>query len=326
MEKGQAMRVRGVFAIAILAFAIVSIAGPAQALGPIQTVVTFKAAAGEFPEGVAVDVRGTAYVSLIAPVNEIRAIDPSGAQSVLAHFNVTPFGPLGLVVNARGALYVAMSTFDPSTRGVYRVFPDGTSQRLPGTDQLQFPNGLAIDPRGNIYATDSIGGSVWKIPPGGTATMWSQDPSLAGTGALGLGFPLGANGIAFRNNAVIVANTEGGKIVRFPVKPDGTAGTASVVAEGQSLFGADGVALDVFGNIFVADNPQNTLLRVSANGSSITTLATAADGLNNPASLSFGTSMGDRMNLFITNFSVFSQAPTPALFKMAVGVPGAPVT
>ncbi len=318
------MRLRGIFAVTVVALAIASSASPAGAGVALQTVVRFNA--GELPEGVAVDVRGTDYVSLIAPVNEIRAIDPSGNQRVVAHLNVTPFGPLGLAVNGRGDLFVAVASFDPTTQGVYRVFPDGATQRLSGTGALQFPNGLAIDPRGNIYATDSIGGSVWKIPPAGTAQPWSQDPLLAGTGALGLGFPLGANGIAFRTNAVVVTNTEGGRIVRIPVKPDGSAGSPSVIAEGPSLFGADGVALDVSGNVFVADNPQNTVLRVSADGSSITTLATAADGLNNPASLSFGTSMGDRKSLFITNFSVFSSAPTPALFKMAVGVPGAPVT
>ncbi len=320
------MRLRGIFAATFIALAIVaSSAGPAGAIGPIQTVVSFNPVAGEFPEGVAVDVRGTAYVSLTGPVDEIRTVDAAGDQTVLAHFNVTGFGPLGLAVNARGDLYAAVASFDQATQGIYRVFPDGTSQRLPGTGALAFPNGLAIDPHGNIYATDSIGGAVWKIAPGGTAELWSQDPSLAGTGALRLGFPLGANGIAVRNNAVIVANTEGEKIVRIPIKQDGSAGGASVIAAGDALFGADGIALDVFGNIFVAVNPQSTLLLVAPDGS-ITPLATAADGLNNPASLSFGTSVGDRKSLFITNFAVFSAAPTPALFKVAVGVPGAPVT
>ena len=163
-------------------------------------------------------------------------------------------------------MYVAMSTFDPATRGVYRVRPDGGSTRLAGTDGILFPNGVALDPRGNVYATDSIGGSVWKISGNAPAQLWAQSPLLAGTGAFGLGFPLGANGIVVRNHAVIVTNTEGASIVRIPIRRDGSAGTPSVLAQGPALSGADGLALDVFGNAFVAVNPQNTLRPSGSSG------------------------------------------------------------
>jgi len=318
------MRIRvfvGVF-ILVLAFALT--AGVAQASVPIQTVVSFDPAAGQFPEGLTVDVRDNAYVSLTGPVNEIRKIDPAGTQSILAHFDVPGFGPLGLVVSPSGKMYVAMSTFDSATRGVYRVRPDGGSTRLAGTEGILFPNGVALDPRGNVYATDSIGGSVWKVSGNAPAQLWFQSPLLAGTGALGVGVPLGANGIVIRTHAVIVTNTEGASIVRIPIRRDGSAGTPSVLAQGPALFGADGLALDVFGNAFVAVNSQNTLVRVDPQGS-IEVLATAADGLDNPASLAFGTSLADRKNLFITNFAIFSAAPTPGLLKASVGVPGQPI-
>jgi hypothetical protein len=108
------------------------------------------------------------------------------------------------------------------------------------------------------------------------------------------------------------------------VQPDGSAGSPRVMAEGPAIFGADGIALDVHGDVFVAVNPQSMILRVGNDGS-ITTLAAAADGLNNPASLAFGTGMGNRKSLFVTNFAVFSSAPTPALLKVAVGEPGLPL-
>ena len=139
-------------------------------------------------------------MSLIGPVSEIRKIDPAGTQSVVARFDVPGRGPLGLAVSPAGKLYVAMSTSDPATQGVYRVLPDGGSVRLAGSDAIQFPNGIALDPRGNVYVTDSIGGSVWKISGNAPAQLWAQSPLLAGTGAFGLGFPLGANGIAVRDH------------------------------------------------------------------------------------------------------------------------------
>ena len=318
------MRIRGMVVIVASAFALVVGSGVAQASVPIETIVSFNPAAGQFPEGVAVSVRGIAYVSLVNPVAEIRKIDRTGTQSVLAHFVVPGLGPLGLAVTASGKLYAAVSTFDPTTRGVYRVRADGSTARLPGSGAIQFPNGIAIDPRGTLYVTDSIGGAVWKIARAGSAQLWFQSPLLTGTGAFGLGFPIGANGIAVQKQAVIVSNTERARIMRVPVQYHGDAGNLSVIAQGPSLFGSDGVALDVFGNIYDAVNSQNTLVRVNRDGSP-STLATAADGLNNPASLAWGTSRGERKSLFITNFSIFSANPTPGLLEAAIGVPGQPL-
>ena len=141
------MRVRAILASA-LAFAVVMSGGLARASVPIETVVAFNPAAGEFPEGLAVDKRGDTYVSLVGPVDEIRAFSPDGTQSTIAHFAVPGFGPLGIAIDASGTVYVAVASFEAATQGVYRVRSDGTSQRLTGTGGIQFPNGLAFDHRG----------------------------------------------------------------------------------------------------------------------------------------------------------------------------------
>jgi sugar lactone lactonase YvrE len=316
------MRTRIVVAALLAVLALSS--GVAQASLPLETIATFNPAAGEFPEGLAISKTNQIYVTMTNPIGEIRRIGANGEQSVLAHFDVPGLGPLGLATSASGLLYVAVSTLDPGTRGVYVVRADGTSARLPGTDGILFPNGLTLDKRGNVYATDSIAGAVWRIPPHGSAQLWVQDPLLEGTGAFGLGFPIGANGIGFWHNEIFVTNSEGGRLVRIPVDPDGGPGAPSVLAEAPELFGVDGVALGVHGNIYVAVIAQSLLVVVSQAGS-IDTLATAADGLNGPSSLAFGAGKGDRQNLFILNFSVFSATPTPSLLKGAVGEPGLPL-
>jgi sugar lactone lactonase YvrE len=316
------MRIRAVV-VPLLVSVLVLSAGLAHASTPAETVVAFDATAGEFPEGVAVDKTGDVYVSLIEPVGDVVRFAPDGSRSVLAHFPAAAFGPLGLATDAAGDVYVADATFDPSTAGIYRVTPGGTATRLPGTGSMQFPNGVALDKRGNIYATDSATGAIWRVPPGGTGEIWLQDPLLQGTGALGLGFPLGANGIAFRKGRILVANTEEARLVSIPVLPNGSPGSPSIVAENPQLFGADGIALSVLGNAFVAVNPQNTLVEVAPDGR-ITTIATAADGLENPASLAVG-ARGDQMAVYLTNFAIFASAPHPALLKVDVGEPGVPV-
>jgi hypothetical protein len=58
-------------------------AGVADASNHVRTVVSFDLAAGEFPEGVAVDKRGNIFVRLIAPVSEIRKVRPDGTQTLL---------------------------------------------------------------------------------------------------------------------------------------------------------------------------------------------------------------------------------------------------
>jgi sugar lactone lactonase YvrE len=316
------MRLRTILAALTVASLALPIT-PARAAGPVETVVTFDLGAGELPVGAAVDGHDNVYVSLTAPVSEIRKITPSGDQSTFASFDVGGFGPLGLAVGAGGDVFVAVASFDPATQGVYRVRADGTATRLPGTEAISFPNDLVFDRRGNLFVTDTAGGAVWRISPGGSAELWIQDPLLQGTGELGAGVPLGANGIALtlRQHAIIVSNTELGTLLRIRIRRNGTAGEIHVAAEDPALFGIDGIALARSGAVFAAVNAQSTIVRVGRNG--ITTIADAEDGINGPSAVAFGR-RSDRRNIFVVNFGVFSPAPTPALLKIPVGVAGAP--
>jgi sugar lactone lactonase YvrE len=317
------MRFRNVAATFAITAMMLASNGIAHAVGDTQTVVTFDASKGELPEGLAIDKHGNFFVSM-PPLGEVRKITPSGQQSVIARFDVGGgLGPLGLALDAVGNVYVGLVTFDPATQGVYRIGAGGAVTRLPGTDGIGFANGLTFDDRGDLFVADSTGGAVWKIPAGGSAQPWAQGSLLQGTGVLGTGFPIGANGIAYRNRSVIVDNTEQGSLLRFPVLPDGSAGEPHVIAQDPALFGADGVAVDVHGAVYVAVIIQSTIVRVE--GGSIETLADEAAGLNEASSITFGTRGGDRKDLYAVNFGVFSPTPTPALLKMNVGVPGAPL-
>jgi sugar lactone lactonase YvrE len=202
------------------------------------------------------------------------------------------------------------------------VTRDGTATRLPGTEAISFPNDLAFDRRGNLFVTDTAGGAVWRIPRGGSAELWIQDPLLEGTGELGAGVPLGANGIAHFRHAIIVSNTERGTLLRIRIRRNGTAGELEVAAEDPALFGVDGIALARNGAVYAAVNAQSTIVRVDDDGDEFTTIADAGDGINGASAVAFGTRR-DRRNLFAVNFGVFSPAPTPSLLKIAVGVRGA---
>lgn len=306
-------------------------------VGQVQAVVELDGEAGELPEGIAMDKRGELYVTL-APLGQVVRVDGDGSSAVFAtlddELSEGVPGALGLATDPRGGVYAALTSFNPETHGVYRIDRDGGAVRLAGSDQLVFPNGLALDRRGNLYVTDSALGAVWRITGTGAAEPWVQDEVLEGTGAFGLGVPIGANGIAVERGSVFVTNSEKGLVVRIPVEGDGTAGGPEVIAGDPAavgvpeLFGLDGLELDVHGRLYSTLNIQNRVVRIDPATGDVTELA--AEGLDFPAALAFGTTGGRQKTVFITNFALVDvpgavDPPGPGIVSLEVGVPGRPL-
>jgi sugar lactone lactonase YvrE len=314
---------------------------PASTVGPVEVVATFDASQGELPEGVALDKPGNIYVSLGPPFfagggyGEIRQIDPDGTETTLVEYLSGP-APAGLAVDAPGNVYFAVPDLTQAAVGVYRVTDDSSAEPLPRTktEPMLVPNGLAIDKRGNVFASDSVIGAIWRYPRGGTtpAEIWKSDePLLAGCEA----GELGANGIAFWKGDLYVANTARGALVRIPVSNDGAPGIPTIIAgdkdcdEDDPLYSLDGIAFDVHGDVYASLVLQNKLVRIDPEDGTPTPLLGEEDGLWNPASLAFGTGKGDRQTLFIANYAVLppkpAGSPGPAILKVDVGVPGLPL-
>ena len=311
---------RLVVIVTVVAFVLAAVASAAVQL---EVVVDYDSSRGEHPEGVAVDKRGDVFVS-VTPLGQIRKYRPDGTEILRVQL-VPPgsgLGLAGLAVDAPGNLYVGAITLTPATQGVYKVARDGSFARLPGTGAIAFPNGVTLDKRGNIYVTDTARGAVWRIPAdGAAAAVWYESSLLQGTGAFNFGVPLGANGIAYRQNEIVVGNTERARLVKIAIETDGSAGAVSLLAETPQLLGVDGVAFDVHGNLWAAVIAQSTVVRVSPSGA-ITTVASAADGLDWASSIAFG-KKGD---LWAVNYAIGPPGgPGPALLRLHAGVQGQPV-
>ncbi len=302
---------------------------PVTAAGHVDTLVSFDPAAGELPEGVAVDKRGNVFVS-VSPLGQVVKV-PAGTTDVEPFGQVAlapgDLGVLGLATDAPGNVYGAVFSTDPDTNGVWKFDrKTGAASRVPGTGAIVFPNSVAFDKRGTMYVTDTILGAVWRVPRGGSAEPWIVDPLLEGTGAIGFPFPLGANGIAVRHHTVYVGVTEQGSIVSIPIRPDGSAGDADVWFQDPAAV-VDGLAIDVHGNVYFANPVPGAVFRVNTDGS-VDTLATNADGLDGPTSVAFGTGRDDKQSLYAVSFSVALGTPLgngPSLVKFDVGHPGQPV-
>jgi sugar lactone lactonase YvrE len=312
--------------------------------------IDFDVSSGEVPEGIAFDRNGHLLVGL-APRGEIRRIDSDGLQTSVASLPPPTGGApglLGLATTASGDIYAALVTFDPATRGVYRIDSrTGATERLAGSGAICWPNAFAFDQRGNLYVTESTRvpcgadpaedmGAIWRIPPGGGAEPWVRDAALAGTGALGLGVPIGANGIAFRPGGggpgtLIVANTEAGALLSVRIRPDGSPGAVEMLAQDPRIFPLDGIVMDVHGSIYAMVIGQNTIVKVSGDGTEFEVVA-AGPPLNLPVNAAFGTRGEDRRRLFVTNFFLPPSSlpagfppPKPGIVVIDAIDPGAPL-
>jgi sugar lactone lactonase YvrE len=295
---------------------------PPSPAAAATTVTTFDLAKGELPEGIVFDRRGSLYVSL-APLGEIRRRSVDGTWSEFASIGPDPAGGLsilGLAVGAGGTIYAAAPTGDPRWHGVVAISKTGDARRIPGSEAMQFPNAIAVTPGGDLYVTDSIGGSIWRIPRGGEAELWLRHDLLEGTAVVNP-FPLGANGIAYRRGRLYVANTEKMHVVEIPIDRHRVPGEPTIrhAFTGPTDF-LDGITVDPAGNLYVLLVANSELVRIDRRGHTLT-LADASDALNIPASLTFGVRGRARHTLYITNLAAPDLTPTPNPAVIAVRVP-----
>jgi len=331
--------------------------GGTAAAGKAGEFPAFIPMPGVSPRGVAVDKVGNVYVS----VGQVQAdgehililkFTPAGEQLLSVDIGRGTIG--GLIVTAEGDLYIALAV--GADRGVYRMDRRENVELLPGTDQIFFANGLAFDDRGTLYITESFSpfyggqGGLWRITRGGEVERCFHDALFTGTGALGFGVPVGANGIAYYHGSLYVTNTEQGTVLQVPVWPDGSVGqpepwTTLLEVPESRLAGfpipvcGDGVVLDVHGNLYVAVLTRSAVVRLNLLDKSQETVAAfrVPDTLplyapfDFPASLFFGTGKGERTNLFVTNLGLGKgKVPPlpwagPGLVKTDAGVPGRPL-
>jgi sugar lactone lactonase YvrE len=93
-------------------------------------------------------------------------------------------------------------------------------------------NDIAVAQDGTTYATDTTGGRILRLKPGGTALeVWASDPLLAIV-----------DGIALLADGSVYANTfSTGRLLRVPVRPDGSAGPVVQLETSQPLVRPDGL-------------------------------------------------------------------------------------
>ena len=241
---------------------------------------------------------GNAVLYVIAPDGKLVR------QVTIAHSSAHV---LGLAFNpVTGYLLV----LDFGAGNVLHVDPiTGNSSVFMGPIAGSGLNALTFDKAGNVYVSDSFNGVIWKTgPTGGSATAWSNGP-LLGPGT-GLTPPFGANGVEFNNAGTVmyVANTAEHQIIKIPVNPEGSAGTASIFITGINA--PDGIAVDQHDNLWVCANQEDEMVVVDPTGKVIAKLGDfngidergVPRGLLFPASPAFSL---DGQTLYVSNLALF---------------------
>lgn len=172
------------------------------------------------------------------------------------HYARTGGGPNGATEGRDGRIYIAQNAgvlpgrFDSSTPvGGVQVVDTDRSAGWVCQDPI-WPNDLCFGPDGMLYVTDPTRLDANGVPTRGDGRLWRISPDDP-QGQLLTSLPWYPNGIGFgpERDAVYVAHTGGGRIMRFPLDAEGL-GSAETFAE-LSHGGPDGFAFDLDGNLYV---------------------------------------------------------------------------
>jgi sugar lactone lactonase YvrE len=246
-----------------------------------------------------------------------------GGSAISAQINQ----PYGVAVDTSGNVYFAdyynnrirkVNTFGKITTiagtGTAGFSGDGGSAT---SAQINSPFGVAVDTSGNVYFADYMNHRIRKI----TASS-GKISTIAGTGTAGfsgdggdatlakLSSPLGIGVDASRN--VYIADNANARIRKITASSGqistiaGT-GTAGFSGDGGNATSANinmpyGVAVDISGNVYIADTVNNVVRKVNTSGKISTFAGTGVQGssgdggnatsaqLNNPYGISFDVS------------------------------------
>ena len=271
----------------------VAAAGPASAAAPplsdARTAVHFDLAAGQTPENFVVEPNGSVAVTFVGS-RQVAHVALDGRTHILATLprpddggTHTPVSgaatPTGIVRTHNGTLYVAYAAGDSSLTGVWQIGRGGRLRRIAPLPADSFPNGLALDARGDqLYIADSNLATIWRVPiSGGSPTAWARNSHLARTAFAG------SNGLKVHNGAVWTTNTDAGTLLRFPIGRHGASGQPQVRAAGLTTvddFDFTGRGDQVLATLF----GPNQVVLVEENGTHRSVLG-AGDGLENPTAV-----------------------------------------
>ncbi len=273
------------------------------------------------PYGIAIDGTNNVFISNSYRQYIIK-ITPANIITIFAGFpnsqgkangqgeSASFLYPTGLAVDPTGNIYVA----DSENALIREITPTGLVSTFAGTGSqgssngpvasatFYFPNGVALDPTGNVYVADNSNNYLRKIDV--TKNISSQAGSYGQ-----FGITVDASGniyLADGNSHVIHKVTPAGVLTTFA----GTAGTPGNIdgAGAAAQFNTPrGLTIDQSGNLYVADSGNHKIRKIDPLGNVSTIAGTGVsgyvDGLGAIAEFNqpYGVAVDQSGNLYVTD-------------------------
>jgi serine/threonine protein kinase, bacterial len=198
--------------------------------------------------------------------------------------------PDGMTINADGIMYVA----DRENNVIRRISPLGDVITLSGNGvtgfangvnsaaEFAFPSAVAVDGDNNVYVADQLNSLVRIVSASGMASTYAGTPGISGfaNGTLtGAAFS-GPDGIVLDNKGDVFVSDVGNNVIReitasgsvITFAGSGTVGNADGTGTAASFNQPVGLAVDGGNNIYVADEGNNEIRKISPLGV-VTTIA-----------------------------------------------------
>jgi len=284
--------------------AVSTIAGPARSFGVDDG--PFPIGRFDGPGGVVADASGDVFAADTVN-NAMREISPNGVVTTIAGIAGPDFGgasdgyggaaqfnqPTGLALGLSSNIYVAdfqnstirMMAFDSGVGQWHVTTVAGTAGNAGyanGANALfNGPWGVAVDGAGAVYVSD-YSNHVVRVLTALGASNYAGSPHQAGYGDGANAFFNYPAGIALDSAANLYVADSLNQLIR-KIAPGGVVSTVAGSyltpgnADGNGLAAQfnypEGLAVDAFGNVFVADTGNNAIREITPNGGVVTVAA-----------------------------------------------------
>lgn len=233
-----------VLSASVPAQVITTVAGGGSLVGDGAPATT---AALDYPQGIAVDVRGLVHIADTAD-RLVRRIAANGTIQLEAGAGTDTSGPTGINGDGGAAIVATLGS----------------------------PHGICFAPDGSMYIADSPFNRIRRVSPSGIITTVAGNGSYAHAGDGGvatsasLQYPMGvvvdAGGVLYvsEENYIRRIGTDG--TISTIAGGGNVAVTGDAVATTVALNRPIGLALDSSGNLYVAETRGHRILRLDAQG------------------------------------------------------------